>query len=105
MAGHGHEQPQPPTTHLAVAVAVTAVAGTALLLDLTFAGFQVPLPVTNASLAASLGAWIFWHLTRLIGRSQYRMENRLELASWAEGYVSGVARRTPPSDRVRYMEE
>ena len=84
--------------HLAATVAISILAGLIAVGDALH--LALPCPLGHAAVMAVFAPWVFYRQTR-----GYRLLlQRMEAVAWADGFVHGVSRRTPPDERVRWME-
>lgn len=94
----------PAPRHLIAAAVLTAVTLTAVGIDLALSDVELPPTVVGLVRAACVACWVVWYVAVRFNRVDRSLSReRSEAADWADGYVHGVARRTPPAERVRYF--
>ena len=90
-----------PRGPLLVAIVATALAACVGVIDAAHPHFNLPAPLDNAVGAALIGPWVLYFQAR----SHHLLQRRMGAVEWADGFVHGVARRTPPNERVRWMDD
>lgn len=95
------DQTPAPRGPLLIAIAATVAAAGVGITDAVLASFDLPAPLDNAVGAAMIGPWVLYFQAR----SHHLLTRRMGAVEWADGFVHGVARRTPPNERVRWMDD
>lgn len=85
--------------HLAATVTVSTLAGLTVLAA-ALEAIVLPPPLAHAAVAAAFAPWVLY----LQARSHRLMQQRMDAVAWADGFVHGVSRRTPPREKVRWLE-
>lgn len=83
------------------AVVTTTVGGIAITVDAARHDLTYPSPLGSLAVGVTLLPWVVFAVVWGVAH----LDRRVRQSAFAEGYVCGVARRIPPSDRLGWTDE